>query len=289
MGPEPRPLLPRWEPFVVENAVRSIGWGVIPCNWMQCMENSLDQTHVEYLHRKFDNYVLERLGRTDLKHDVRHHAKIGFDVFEYGIVKRRVWQGGTENDPEWRLGHPILFPNILANSSQTLQYRVPIDDEHTLHWWYNARAPKDGSTVRQDSVPLYEVPIPGLDARGRPTWSTLDNNSGQDMLMWYTQGPVADRSDEKLGTADKGIILYRQLLQRSIEEVQRGDDPLGVIRDPAKNVNIHIVSEYDEGGIAERRIRGVGDRRPAGTSAKYDPTLSGKTDREMDGVEMVKA
>jgi len=100
LGPDPAPLVPHWEMLVREDARRSIGWAIVPCNWMQIMDNSLDPTHVEWLHRRFDNYVMERQGKEELLHPVRHHAKIGFDVFEYGIVKRRVWDGGSESDPE---------------------------------------------------------------------------------------------------------------------------------------------------------------------------------------------
>src|SRR5881628_2795230 len=42
LGPEPTPLLPRWDLLVMDNVWRDIGVTVIPCNWMQCMENSLD-------------------------------------------------------------------------------------------------------------------------------------------------------------------------------------------------------------------------------------------------------
>src|SRR5436305_8650 len=97
LGPEPRPLVPHWEAFVKEG-VRDIGWAILPCNWLQIMENSLDPVHTEWLHRYFTNYVLERLNARDptarsywrSQADVRRHKKIGFDVFEHGITKRRV-------------------------------------------------------------------------------------------------------------------------------------------------------------------------------------------------------
>ena len=66
LGPEPTPLLPRWDLFVWDNVLRDIGSVVIPCNWLQIMENSLDPVHVEWLHGEFSNYVLERLGRPGL-------------------------------------------------------------------------------------------------------------------------------------------------------------------------------------------------------------------------------
>jgi hypothetical protein len=48
---------------------------------------------------------------------------IGFDAFKYGIIKRRVVEGQDESHAQWRLGHPILFPNILWVGS-TLQGRI---------------------------------------------------------------------------------------------------------------------------------------------------------------------
>src|SRR5262249_2229834 len=42
MGPSPAPGLPRWAPMVVDNCVRDIGIVELPCNWLQCQENTLD-------------------------------------------------------------------------------------------------------------------------------------------------------------------------------------------------------------------------------------------------------
>ena len=67
LGPEPVPLLPRWDMFVWDHVLRDIGSTIIPCNWLQIMENSLDPVHVEWLHGRFADYVLERLGRPELK------------------------------------------------------------------------------------------------------------------------------------------------------------------------------------------------------------------------------
>jgi hypothetical protein len=43
-----------------------------------------------------------------------------------------------------------------------------------------------------------------------------------------------ERTRERLGTSDKGIVLYRRMLLEELAKVERGEDPLGVIRDPAK-------------------------------------------------------
>jgi 5,5'-dehydrodivanillate O-demethylase len=63
----------------------------------------------------------------------------------------------------------------------------------------------------------------------------VDTVSGQDMMVWVTQGPISDRTTERLGTSDKGVILYRGLLEEQMLKVERGEDPMAVVRDPTKN------------------------------------------------------
>ena len=113
LGPPPVPLLPRWEPLIRPDSLRDIGVSVIPCNWLQIMENSLDPVHVEWLHQDFANYVQEQLGRPQDR-TVMAHKRIGFDPFQHGIIKRRMWGDEDETSPDWQRGHPILFPNTLV-------------------------------------------------------------------------------------------------------------------------------------------------------------------------------
>ena len=53
LGPEPAPLLPRWEPLIRPGFSREITYTEIPCYWLQEMENSPDQTHGELAARAF--------------------------------------------------------------------------------------------------------------------------------------------------------------------------------------------------------------------------------------------
>ena len=65
------------------------------------------------------------------------HQKIAFDVVDYGIVKRRVQLGDDEEHDMFKIGHPVMFPNMLQVGSpnrQTIQFRVPMDGrEHAAH------------------------------------------------------------------------------------------------------------------------------------------------------------
>jgi 5,5'-dehydrodivanillate O-demethylase len=60
----------------------------------------------------------------------------------------------------------------------------------------------------------------------------MDEVQAQDHMAWETQGPLADRTTERLGTADRGIVMYRTMLRREIDKALRGEDPVNVIRDP---------------------------------------------------------
>jgi 5,5'-dehydrodivanillate O-demethylase oxygenase subunit len=231
LGPEPMPLLPRYDLFVRDDVTREIGISRLPCNWLQIMENSLDPVHLEHLHAVYMNYVFKRQGKPAAR--VPHkHEKIAFDIFEFGITKRRKWEDESEDSDEWQIGHPVLFPNILAVGSArapTFQIRTPVDDEHTLHYWYRARVRTPDEPV-QTSPAVYDYPF-----RTENGQLIVDTINGQDMMAWITQGEISDRTTERLGSSDKGIILYRNLLLEQIDKVGRGVDPMAVIRDPARN------------------------------------------------------
>lgn len=231
LGPAPVPLLPRFDLFVRDDLTREIGITRLPVNWLQIMENSFDPTHLEHLHTRYMNYVQKRKGLPPLAEE-RHHLKIAFDVFEWGIVKRRLLEGQTEDADDWRIGHPVLFPNILAvgaSGEPQFQIRVPIDDTNTLHYWYFTKLRQPGEPPQQE-IPIYECPYTYEDGR-----LIVDTVFNQDMMVWVTQGAISDRTTERLGTSDKGIILYRSVLEAEMQKVERGEDPLAVIRDPARN------------------------------------------------------
>lgn len=240
LGPEPAPLLPRYDLFVREDLERDIGiTRALPCNWLQIMENSVDPVHLEYLHGKFFNYVLKRQGKPPAAVP-RHHVRIAFDVFEYGIIKRRLLEGQSEDEDDWRIGHPVLFPNILAVGDAgypSFQIRVPVDDTHTQHYWYNAR-PRAAGVPPQKTIPFWENPYKHEDGR-----LIVETINGDDMMVWLVQGEIADRTAERLGASDQGVILLRKLLDEQLEKVERGEDPLAVIRDGEKNRIIEVPRE----------------------------------------------
>jgi 5,5'-dehydrodivanillate O-demethylase len=264
LGPQPVPELPHWDLFVAENAFRHIGAVEIPGNWLQIMENSLDPVHLEWMHGNGVEYSLLKQGPEGgpgqewFDHALATsrvyktpHEKIGFDVFEHGIIKRRVVEGQTEEDDAWRVGHPMIFPNILGGYgglSLGFQYRVPMDDTHTWHVWYTTYFMPGADVPKQDVVPYYEVPL--TDENGRYMTELID---GGDLMAWTTQGPIAKRELERLAESDKGIILYRKLLEQQMELVEDGGDPMNVFRDPVKSQYVEFPRESSYNATSARR------------------------------------
>lgn len=229
-GPEPKPLLPRWDVLVRHDLDRVVEIHRLPCNWLQCMDNAADPVHFEFLHARFGNYQLKKLGRPPAMNPARH-VKIAFDVFRYGINKRRLLEGEAEDSDEWRVGHPLLFPNTLAvggADAPTLQIRVPIDDTNTIQFALRTTKRKSGVARRSIAVKRSNL----FDDKGK---IVADNVPSQDMTAWVGQGQISDRTCEHLATSDRGIVLYHKLLNEGMEQVARGEDPMGTIRDPAEN------------------------------------------------------
>ncbi len=273
LGPQPVPLIPNYDVFALDGAVREVGLGVLECNWLQCQENSLDPVHLEWLHVEWANFIREQLGTLEKDYQVRRkHAKIGFSEFEHGIIKRRYWEGGSEEDSEWKDGRPTVFPNMLRQGSSDLasaqifsmgpsfQIRTPVDDYTTNHWYLMSHPAKPGEPVQKnEDVPYFTVPVPDLGEDGQPIWDQLTANGTQDPAAWVTQGDIADRTTENLGRSDVGIILYRQQLERNIRIVEDGGDPMEVIRDPNNNPLITFETEHT-------LYANVTDRQGAATS-----------------------
>jgi 5,5'-dehydrodivanillate O-demethylase len=290
LGPAPAPLLPMWDVFTTEGVVRDIGYTELECNWLQCQENSLDPVHAEWLHVAWANYIREQSGEVGEMRTRRLHAKIDFDAFEYGIYKRRVYEGGSEDDTEYKEGHPIVFPNMLRQGTDgfamaqqavtegnwatfqgpAFQIRTPIDDHTTGHWWIACYMRLPGETDQKpEEIPFYTPPNNYLDVQGQPNWDGLVSNSAQDPAAWVTQGPVVDRTLENLGRSDKGIILFRKMLDENIRTVEDGGDPICTFRDPDTNKYIPFVTEKEDFGATQ-----VGGRQAAATY--YSPILASR-------------
>ncbi|HLG68931.1 MAG TPA: Rieske 2Fe-2S domain-containing protein [Chloroflexota bacterium] len=251
MGPQPAPLLPRWDVLVREDGRRLIQVSpVLDCNWLQIQENTVDSVHTYYLHA----HTLAQLGIPGGEFFYRPIESYDWKPCEWGIDKVLVYGGDR---PEVEIRPPLVFPNILripqGPKAECLHWRVPVDDTHTRMYVMVF----DPTAERSRPGPDEDVPIEilppvkredgeydmtgelGADSKGP---SAAVAFYAQDAMAWETQGEVFDRAEEHLGATDRGIAMFRRLLAEQIDLVERGGEPMALVRDPARNEMISFDS-----------------------------------------------
>jgi 5,5'-dehydrodivanillate O-demethylase oxygenase subunit len=237
MGPLPAPALPHWDVLAWNFGKRWIlKFSVIDCNWLQAAENAVDSSHVYWLHGTSTDLGLD--------HYKEEHE---FVPFEYGVMKRRLLPSKVPGGPKEVDQHPLLFPSTLrhvlgANAPgapesarvhnrggangfvHDMQFRVPIDDTHTLSYLVFFQASESERMGPGDDVPMQFFPMKTPDGKYR-----LDKVYAQDVMAWESQGAIHDRSQETLGVTDVGVVKFRRMLLEQIKLVQRGGTPIGVV------------------------------------------------------------
>jgi 5,5'-dehydrodivanillate O-demethylase len=230
LGPLPAPELPDWETFSWPNCFAQVVIAEIPCNWLQCQENSVDPVHFEWMH---NNGPKRRAGDSG-----PYSAKtldLRVDDTDYGLVSRRYREGTDTSTPLWSIGRAVLWPNGWYFGHH-FEWKVPIDDVNTLFiTWSVLHVPKEREPYIQESIPTWHAPI--KDEHGQ--W--IDSHVGnQDVVAWVSQGPIADRTHELLGASDRGVVALRRRLLEDLDALAQGNDPRAVIRDPARNHRLEL-------------------------------------------------
>ena len=245
LGPDPAPLLPRWDVLVREDGQRARQGRLVHCNFFQMIENSVDQHHLKWLHRTSTTPTWD-------------DGEIDPQPFDYGIVNtytRRV------DGKKWAHVNYFVFPTMnktgnveeghptehrASSAGEVMRWRVPVDDACSMHFTVEFGAARDGEPVKimedrseQGIVDTKQGVYRWDDSIG---WLA---RADQDRAAQESQGTIYDRSTEHLGATDKGVILLRRLYRESIEAVQKGRDPIGVVRDPAKNEILRLVPHED--------------------------------------------
>src|SRR5581483_4026555 len=99
-------------------------------------------------------------------------------------------------------------------------------------------------------IPAWHGPVRDVKT-GRWISSHVMN---QDFIAWIGQGTIADRTEEHLGTSDRGIIMLRERFLGDLERIARGEDPKATIRDREVNRCVPLP-------VAERKILTEGATR----------------------------
>jgi 5,5'-dehydrodivanillate O-demethylase len=201
------------------------------CNWLQQVENSLDSTHLSFVHQWPEP---SRLG-LEIGNAI---PELEYEETEAGIrqTARRPNSVRTSN---W------TFPNcnnILSAPPRpgdpwvnVTAWQVPIDDENTLRIGSLAypggevgeEMRRNGAIMRAGSMQHYDLLF--REHRLPENVGAADRIMAQDYVAVRGQGRIHDRTKERLGASDAGIALLRRIIFRELDALAEGR-PLKVWR-----------------------------------------------------------
>ncbi|HEY7065341.1 MAG TPA: Rieske 2Fe-2S domain-containing protein [Chloroflexota bacterium] len=222
---------PMWR-FVELDRDYGVKWTetkVWPCNWFQRLENALDSAHLAFVHSGSEFGGMVTVAPPRFEH--RETA--------WGMELKAIRSADNLRINE------LHFPNVIhirtpvltrvADKlpwSDLINWYVPVDDEMSV-LFSSRSAPLVGEAAREfaERLPPHRSYNPAdqhdaLFANPRladdPTFAA-DPVSAQDYVAQLGQGRIADRTQERLGKTDAGIIFMRSLYRREMEAVQRGE------------------------------------------------------------------
>jgi len=243
---------PAWAPTADTRV--TIAKAIIPCNWAQILEGAIDSAHSSSLHSS--DMVPARVDSakaTDslwLRPSTDKAPRLQIERTAYGFryaALRRPIQHAAQNDYVRSTvfvapATALIPPNNLYNVANI---NVPMDDTHTafyfMAWGHPAQTPDTDSWRKflgqQLGVDLDESYRP-LRNRDNHFWQDraamkAGNFTGitgfpnQDIAMWVTMGPIADRTHERLGASDLAIVEFRKQMLDAVRAFQDGAPAIG--------------------------------------------------------------
>ena len=259
LGAGAPPAFPRFDCFVAPEAYTFAFKGYWDCNWLQALEVGIDPAHASWLHKYFEdedpaaNYGRQFRGTPadsslPISKVLREYDRpeIRVERTDYGM-RLQTLRKLSDTQTHIRVTN-VLFPQafvIPMNAEMTItQFHVPVDD--TGCYWYSIftsfGAPVDKDTMRNQRLRTYPAPdykpifgranAWGFNAEEQRTKTFtgmgFDINI-HDQFACESQGQIQDRTQENLGSSDKGIVLYRRILMDAIRKSEAGEAPLMVL------------------------------------------------------------
>ena len=237
----PRETMPEFEPPAFaptadcEVAIAKIH---VDCNLAQILEGQIDSAHSSSLHSSD-----MRPARVDAAKAVETHwlrpstdkaprmqvERTSFG-FHYAAIRRQIMNAATQD----YVRKTVYIAPFTALIPPNNQYNVttvlaPTDDTHTA---FHFIAWREKGNIDQEAWRKFNVAQPGIDVdenfrsfRTRANDYKQDRNAmklgdftgirgipNQDIAMWETMGPIADRTRERLGASDLAVVEFRRLM-----------------------------------------------------------------------------
>lgn len=247
---------PPWAP--IAGARVSIAKVILPCNWAQVLEGAIDSAHSSSLHSS-DMVPARVEGAQATDHNwlrpstdkaPRMQVHRGGYGFRYAAIRRPIKEASTHDyvrSTVFVAPFAVLIPpNNLYNVANV---NVPVDDVTTafyfIAWGHPSKTPETATWRRF----LRQTVGIDLDERYRPlrneenrfwqdrqamkagNFTGITGFPNQDVAMWVSMGPIADRTHDRLGASDLAIVEFRKQMLEAARDMEAGKPAIGTGND----------------------------------------------------------
>lgn len=243
---------PPWAPSADVRV--SIAKVVLPCNWAQVLEGAIDSAHSSSLHSSdMVPARVEGAEATDslwLRPSTDRSPRLQVERtaygFRYAAIRRPIKDARTNDYVRSSIfvapNTVLIPPNNLYNVANV---NVPMDDTTTafyfIAWGHPSLTPETatwrtflrqtvGVDVDEKYRPLRSVENgfwQDREAMKAGNFTGISGFPNQDVAMWITMGPVADRTRETLGASDLAIVEFRKCMVEAVKAYQNGHRAIG--------------------------------------------------------------
>jgi phthalate 4,5-dioxygenase oxygenase subunit len=259
----PRPALPDLEWALVPDEQRFVSKFYQECNYLQGLEGGVDPSHISFLHGVVDAGDDALRGELDkaaagfaLASQLERAPHLDVVDTEYGVLIAAGRDAG-KGMSYWRITqfhmpfHTLPPTDPKPDPVMHSHIWVPVDDENLVNWcisWHGSRAltAEERASMRAGlSIHIQDYAPATSDAYGdiRPRadkrndyamdWQAHGTSKifgvpgvgAQDKAITESQRPIFDRTRERLGRADIGIIRVRKYLMEAAIALRDGGTP----------------------------------------------------------------
>ncbi|MBO9514121.1 MAG: Rieske 2Fe-2S domain-containing protein [Variovorax sp.] len=243
---------PAWAPDEQVRVTIAKVW--LPCNWAQILEGAIDSAHSSSLHSsdmvparvdgaKATGKVWQRPSTDKAPRMQAQRTSYGF---RYAALRRPIQNAATHDYVRSTVfvapATALIPPNNLYNVANI---NVPMDDTNTafyfIAWGDPAQTPETetwrkylrqtvGIDLDADYRPLRNVDNKFWQDRQAMKAGNFTGITGfpnQDVAMWITMGPIADRSGDRLGASDLAIVEFRRVMLDAVRAFRKGEAAIG--------------------------------------------------------------
>lgn len=223
------------------------------CNWAQVLEGSIDSAHSSSLHStNMPTAQVEGSTATEtawLRPSDDKAPRLEVEATDYGFHYAALRRPLREPETHVYVRTTVFIAPFTVLIPPNDQYKlaqmlVPIDDVNCMFYWIawhetkgigqdawrrfcSAEVGKDldadfrkrrhlGNDYLQDRAKMKAGDFTGIE--GIPF---------QDMAMWESMGPIADRSADHLGSSDAAVIQFRRQMVAAAKAVGAGEPAIG--------------------------------------------------------------